>query len=230
MNLADFVKNRKRKGSKVKSYLQGLEFLSGDSLLQRELKEQHDRDRKNSGKGVSENDILPFESSILTNSLGEDNLEEEFRQSQRLTAAERSALRRARDRRSEMTLINGSIVFHKKHPQGHFAMAKAKAQRLSQAHVHSAEVVDDDQSGETNGGGVKENEYGVLSSLPPNTVKWMNARKKTTGPLAPFYKYHSTLASALPFKPVFKGNRLFCRRNNSYPNYLKHGLDRALVV
>ena len=207
MNLADFVKNRKRKGS-GKASLRGLEFLSGDSLLQKELKEQHDRERRNSRKEKEDGDAPPadvLESSTTTNE-NDDSQEEEYRESLRLTASQRNALRHARNRRSQMTLINGSIVFHQKRPQGHFAIAKAKAKakRFNQANVHSS-VGDDEQTGEATGD-IKENEYGVLSSLPPTTVKWMNARKKTTGPLAPFYKYHSTLASALPFKPVFKGS------------------------
>ena len=207
MNLADFVKNRKPK----KGSIRGLQFLSGDSLLQQELKEQHDRLEKEEiekngdarpSSPKSQPDGVFFESSTTT--FDNDDDQDEERDNLRLTASQRTARRHARNRRSQMALINGSIIFHQKREQGHYAIAKAKAIRLHQAHDHSSLAIDD-ETGEANGD-AKGNEYGVLSSLPPTTVKWMNARKKTSGPLAPFYKYHSTLASALPFKPVFKGD------------------------
>ena len=51
----------------------------------------------------------------------------------------------------------------------------------------------------------EENEFAALSTLDAHTVKWLNRRKALTGPRAALYKYHTTLANALPYKAIFKG-------------------------
>jgi len=64
---------------------------------------------------------------------------------------------------------------------------------------------DDDEDGDDDDGEDGDNGFAALSLLSGDTVRWLNKRKVVKGPRAHMYRYHTTLANALPYRPVFSG-------------------------
>ena len=71
------------------------------------------------------------------------------------------------------------------------------------AHKHRGE--DDDNNEDDDDEDDGDDEYAALSQLSGNTVRWLNKRKVVKGPRAHLYRYHTTLANAMPYRPVFIG-------------------------
>ena len=118
--------------------------------------------------------------------------------------------RSERHRRSSLALRSGSIFVNKKGSS--FSQKERIGRRRGAISVHplggtqgrdrkppkSSNPIDDGHDDE-------KNELAALSTLDAHTVRWLNRRKTVKGPLAAFYKYQTTLANALPYKPIFRG-------------------------
>jgi hypothetical protein len=101
--------------------------------------------------------------------------------------------RSERRRRSSLALRNGSVFYS----NGTSGCSSHSQKERKQSSVSIQPLVEKEKG--------EKNELSALTTLDADTVRWMNRRKTVTGPLAALYNYQTTLASALPYKPIFKG-------------------------